>query len=418
MAETEKIKPKKQLVNLVTYGMGQGFNLVTPLLVAPYLYTVFGAEGVGKIGVGMALSFFLIVIIDYGSDIIGVKDVSVNRDDKVKLGKILSTAYTARFFLLCAVLAVMALIYCTVPYFSREKELFLLGLPILIGQFINPTWVFQGVENFKGITILTIASKIIYVAGVFLTAKNPGNYIYVNLWWGIGMIVANLIAFINLSSAYKITLGNTSKAEVIGFLKGNFSMVSSQLFLSLQLYSPIMLISFFTGDAMAGKYRIIEIIVTPFKTYIFLFFNYVYPRVCYLLEKNVKEGLRFWKLYNGANFLFIALCMSVLYVLAGPVIHYFDKEAKEEVIGLLHFGILLPLVLSISIPLKQLLLGWNHEKFYVRLTMVMVAFNIVLLVVLLKFFEIYGVLASLIITEVITALLYAVVIKKKLFRLN
>jgi O-antigen/teichoic acid export membrane protein len=50
--------------------------------------------------------------------------------------------------------------------------------------------------------------------------------------------------------------------------------------------------------------------------------------------------------------------------------------------------------------------------------MVMVAFNIVLLVVLLKFFEIYGVLASLIITEVITALLYAVVIKKKLFRLN
>lgn len=418
MAEIKKIKAKKQLVNLVTYGMGQGFNLVTPLLVAPYLISVFGQGGYGKVGVGMALSFFLIVIIDYGSDIIGVKDVAVNRNDKIRLGKILSTAYVARFLLLCGVLLVMALIYYTVPYFSKEKELFLLGLPILIGQFINPTWVFQGIENFKGITALTIGSKIIYVAGVFLTVKSTGDYIYVNLWWGIGMIVANFIAFSKLCSMYKISIGNTSKSEVSNFLKGNFSMVFSQLFLSLQLYSPIMLISFFAGDAMAGKYKIIEHIVVAFKTYIFLFFNYVYPRVCYLIEKSVKEAMRFWKLYNGVNFIFIAICMSVLYLLAKPVVLYFDKMATDEIAGLLQLAILLPLTLAVSIPLKQLVLGWNHEKFYIRLTMAMVAFNVILLIVLLKFFEIYGVLASLIITEAITGLLYITVIKKKLFRPN
>lgn len=418
MAETGKIKAKKQFVNLVTYGMGQGFNLVTPLLVAPYLISIFGQGGYGKVGVGMALSFFLIVIIDYGSDIIGVKDVAVNRNDKVTLGKILSTAYVARFLLLCIVLLVMTFLYYTVPYFSKEKELFLFGLPILVGQFINPTWVFQGIENFKGITALTIASKIIYVIGVFLTIKNAGDYIYVNLWWGIGMIIANFIAFTRLCSMYKITLGNTSKTEVVNFLKGNFSMVFSQLFLSLQLYSPIMLISFFAGDAMAGKYKIIEHIVVAFKTYIFLFFNYVYPRVCYLIEKNIKQAMRFWKLYNGANFIFIAICMSVLYILAKPVVQYFDKAATDEIAGLLQFAILLPITLAISIPLKQLVLGWNHEKFYIRLTMIMVVFNVVLLVVLLKFFKIYGVLASLIITEAITAVLYVMIIKKKLFRLN
>lgn len=418
MAEIKKIKAKKQLINLVTYGMGQGFNLVTPLLVAPYLISVFGQGGYGKVGVGMALSFFLIVIIDYGSDIIGVKDVAVNRNDKIRLGKILSTAYVARFLLLCGVLLVMALIYYTVPYFSKEKELFLLGLPILIGQFINPTWVFQGIENFKGITTLTIGSKIIYVAGVFLTIKSTEDYIYVNLWWGIGMIVANFIAFSKLCSMYKISIGNTSKSEVSNFLKGNFSMVFSQLFLSLQLYSPIMLISFFAGDAMAGKYKIIEHIVVAFKTYIFLFFNYVYPRVCYLIEKSVKEAMRFWKLYNGANFIFIAICMSVLYLLAKPVVLYFDKMATDEIAGLLQLAILLPLTLAVSIPLKQLVLSWNHEKFYIRLTMTMVAFNVILLIVLLKFFEIYGVLASLIITEAITGLLYITVIKKKLFRPN
>lgn len=418
MTKTGEVKAKKQIVNLITYGMGQGFNLVTPLLVAPYLYLICGPEGYGKVGAGMAISFFLIVIIDYGSDIVGVKDVAVNRDDKTAIGKILSTAYIARFLLLLMVLAVMALLYCTIPYFSREKELFLLGLPILIGQFINPTWVFQGIENFKGITALTISAKIIYVAGVFLTVKNTGDYIYVNLWWGTGMIIANLVGFIKLFRTYTISVSSTSKDEVVTFLKGNFSMVSSQLFLSLQLYSPIMLISFFTGDAMAGKYKIIEQIVVAFKTYIFLFFNYLYPRVCYLLEKNVKQGLRFWKLYNGANFLFITLSMLVLYLFAKPVVSYFDKNASDEIVGLLQFGILIPLTLAISIPLKQLVLAWNYQKLYIRLTMTMVVFNLTALVILLHFFEIYGVLASLVITEIITASVYTIVIKKKLVGLN
>lgn len=418
MTETEKIKPKKQLVNLITYGMGQGFNLVTPLLIAPYLLDIFGPEGYGKVWTGMAISFFLIVIIDYGSDIVGVKDVAVNRDDKVALGKILSTAYIARFFLLCVVLTVMAILYYTIPYFSREKELFLLGLPILIGQFINPTWVFQGIENFKGITALTISAKIIYVVGVFLTVKSAGDYIYVNLWWGVGMIVANLVGFVKLFSTYNIAINNTSKDEVVAFIKGNFSMVSSQLFLSLQLYSPIMLISFFTGDAMAGKYKIIEHIIVAFKTYIFLFFNYVYPRVCYLLEKNVKQGLKFWRLYNGASFIFITLSMLAIYLLARPIICYFDKNAPYEIVELLQFGVLIPLALAVSIPLKQLVLGWDYQKFYIRLTMTMVVFNLIALVVLLRFFEIYGVLTSLLITEIITAAVYAIVIKKKLVGLN
>lgn len=418
MAGTGLIKEKKQLTNLITYGIGQGFSLVSPIIVLPYVTKICGEAGLGKAGVGMAISLFLIVILEYGNDITGVKNVAVNRDNKSKVGSILSTVYSAKLILLCMVLAVMSILYCTIPYFSKEKELFLLGLPILVGQFINPTWALQGIENFKAITALTITSKIIFVIGVFLTVKSSGDYIYVNLWWGIGMIIANLIAFVQLRSTYKITFSNTSKEEVSKFLKGNFSMFSSQIFVSLQLYSPIVLISFFTGDVMAGKYKIIEQIISIFKTYIFLFFSYVYPKVCYLLEKNIKGGLRFWKLYNGINFVFITLGMLVLYVLALPVVTFFKSTTPEESAGYLHLAILIPLILGISIPLKQLVLGWNHQKYYIKLTIVMVAFNIVLLFVLLKFFGIYGVLGSLIITEIITALLYIIPIKKKLFRLN
>jgi O-antigen/teichoic acid export membrane protein len=412
------ILKNKPLHNLLIYGVGQGFNLVTPILVVPYLIAVCGVEGYGKTGVGMAISFLLIVIIDYASDVVGVKDVAVNRDNAPEVSKILSTAYASRLLLLAAVVAVMSLLYIFIPYFNKEKELFFLSLPILLGQCINPSWVFQGLEKFKWITATTILSKLLYVAGVFIWVKTPNDYIYVNLSWGIGMIVPNAFATAYLCVMYNVQAKNTSIQDVLIFLRAHFSMFSSQLFMSLQLYAPMILISFFGGDAMAGKYKVIDQVIVIFKTYIFLFFNYVYPRVCYLLEKNVKEAMHFWTIFNAANFIFIAASMATLFLTAEKVVLYFANDDITEITALLQLALLIPLCLAVSIPLKQLVLGQNKQQFYVRLTTGTVVLNIALLLVLLPFYEIYGVIASLIITEVITALFYLAAIKTKPAVLN
>ena len=157
----------KQNTNLFIYGLGQGFNLITPLLVVPYIVSICGIENYGKISIGMAISFFIMVFIDYGSDIIGVKEVAVNRENPIALEKTFITTFTAKFILVISILIVTSIIFCFVPFFSSERNLFLLGLPILVGQFINPTWFLQGIENFKWITILTILSKLIYLFGIF-----------------------------------------------------------------------------------------------------------------------------------------------------------------------------------------------------------------------------------------------------------
>lgn len=414
----QDIKSNKQFSNLFVYGIGQAFNLLTPLLVVPYIIHVCGEDGLGKIGIAMAFSFFLIVIIDYGTDIVGVKEVSVNRANTTKLAIILSTTYASKLLLLILVVAAASALFFAIPYFSREKELFFVSLTIVAGQFLNPTWVFQGIENFKGITFLNILSKLIYAAGVFIFIKQPGDYSYAVLWWGIGMIVANTITFAYLRSKYSISFSNTSVNEVRDFLRSNFSMSGSQVFVSLQLYAPILLIGFFAGDAMAGKYRIVEYVIVIFKTYLFLFFNFMYPRVCYLLETGTNQALRFWKLYNGINFIFVTTAMAALYMLAAPVVKYFTTESVEEVTGLLRLATFIPVVYAASIPLKQLVLGWNYQKAYIRITVLLVIINMALIMAFLPFYGIYGVLAAIIATEAATGIIYAVLIKNKLQVVN
>lgn len=413
-AKLTTLLTNRQNTNLLIYGLGQAFNLITPLLVVPHIVGICGIANYGKISIGMAVSFFIMVFIDYGSDIIGVKDVAVNRDNHEELEKTFLTTFASKLILLIGVLLVFAVLIWFVPFFNTEKELFFLGLPILIGQFINPTWFLQGVENFKWITILTIISKLIYLFGIFFFIRALGDYVFVNLWWGIGTIAANGFAFVYIYRKYGFSFKNTRKENVLRLLGNNFSMFFSQIFVSLQMYAPIMLIGFFGNNLMAGQYKIVEQIIVIFKTYIYLFFNFVYPRVCFLWEQSIKEALKFWKTFNGLNFIFISCSMAVIYALSDWAVSYFTKTNIAEIAGLLRLAVLIPLLLAVSIPLKQLLLGDNQQKLYVRITMVMVVVNLIAMVLLLDRYKIYGVLLSLVVTEIATIAIYYFNLKGKI----
>ena len=308
----KKILLHEQIQKLSIYGFGQLFNLVTPLLVVPYIVSVCGEENFGKIAVGMAISFFLIVFVDFGSDIVGVREVSVNRENHEELNKIFTTTYAVKAIILVSVLSITTVLIATIPFFKTEKTMFFLGLSVLVGQFINPTWFLQGIENVKWITLLNIVSKSIYLVAIYTTINQESDYVFVNLWWGIGMIAANLFVFALILNKYKFSFSKLNKSEVVKHIRSDFSMFSSQIFVSLQLYAPVVLISFFGSNLMAGQYRIVEQIIVIFKTYIFLFFNYVFPKVCYFLEVDHKRGMKNWKIYNGAFLFFLMKSYLIL----------------------------------------------------------------------------------------------------------
>ena len=409
-----KILFHQQFQKLSVYGFGQLFNLVTPLLVVPYIVSVCGEENFGKTAVGMAIAFFLIVFIDFGSDIIGVREVAVNRDNPEVLNKIFTTTYVVKGIILLLVLTVASIIFHSFPYFKSEKIMFTLGLSVLIGQFLNPTWFLQGIENVKWITLLNIVSKCIYLVGIFFTIKKESDYIYINLWWGLGMIVSNFLVFIWIIKKHQFSFLLVNKDEVFKHIRNDFSMFSSQIFVSLQLYAPVVLISYFGNNLMAGQYRIVEQIIVIFKTYIFLFFNYVFPRVCYLIETDFKRGLKNWIIYNGVNFVFVTMGMLFFHIYSYEIVSYFNPTNRYVLSNLLEVAVFVPLILAISIPLKQLVLAYNYKRFYVYLTSVMVLFNLLAIVILLPKFQVYGVFYSLIATDLIVIIFYLYQLKKNL----
>ena len=141
------------------YGFGQFFNLVTPLLLIPYIVKVCGEENFGKVSVALAISFVLIVFIDYGSELVGVRDITINRNDKKELQRIFLTNLVSRFLVLILVLVVSLVPIFCLPFLQSETILFALSLLIILGQYLNQSWFLQGVDNINWISISNIISS-------------------------------------------------------------------------------------------------------------------------------------------------------------------------------------------------------------------------------------------------------------------
>ena len=404
---------KEKLYNLSVYGIGQVVNILTPLLITPYLIYTCGLENLGVIAMGQAFAYILIVVVDYSSYIIGVKEVSINREEHKVLQDIFNTTYISKIILLSLVILLTFLLTFFIPYFNKNLLVFYFSLTIIIAQAINPTWFFQGVENFLGITIINIFSKIINVIGVVLFITTKGDYIYANLWVGIGGILANLTGFLWILKKYNFSFKSSSLISVKNLLKNDFLFCVSQLFFSIRNYSSVIIIGFFAGNYVAGQFKVIEQIINLFRTYLQMFFKFSYSYVCFEIDKSLKNGIQIWGKFNILNTLLLLFLLSLVYLFSDFVLLFFKVEKKmiPEFVNYLHIALLIPFLIGITLPLEQLLFSLNKNKQYIKLTIISALFNVIGLSIIMTFFGLKESFFLLIITELSLIFIYLLILK-------
>ena len=379
----------------------------------PYLVAICEKEGLGKIGVGFSFALIFIVLVDFGSYINGTKEISINRNNPEIIKRKIVSIYVMKLFLIVILLFLAFLLINFVPFFNKEQAVFFFSFSYVIGQLINPTWIFQGLENYKWISFMNIISKVIYVAGVFIFIKKKDDYIYVNAYLGLGLIISSVIGLISLIKQYDLRFYKTVAQDAILLLKEEFSLTFSQLFLSFYQYLPIMIISYVGGNGMAGQYRIIDQIIMTFRTYLQMFFNFTYAEVCLQIHINLKNGISHWLKYNGINYLFILVLAIIAFVFTEQILLYFNVPLNdlESMKFLFRLGLIIPVFMAISIALKQLLFALGSNKEYINITIGSSIFSLFVFLLLVKNIGLQGAFIATIIIEIMVIVLYSIVIK-------
>lgn len=389
--------------NFFIYGVGQVFNLLSPLIVAPLVIAKCQEAGYGKVGLGFAFALFLILIVDYSFDIKGTKSVSENRHHTEVLETLFSTTIFTKVVLFLIVLLLTAILISFVPFFSQEKKLFILSLSIVFAQVFNPIWFFQGLENFKVISLINIASKITYVSLIVMFIANATDYIFVNLFLGGSALLFNIFGLIYIRNHYHFRIIIPKLTTVQNILKNDFSFCVSQLFLSARQLSPLVLVSYFLGFSVAGQYRVIEQVVNLFRTFSQVFLKFFYAQACYKFITNTKTGWEFWKKYTAMNVLLTTSALVIIAIFTSEILQFFhlSQSTITELDSLFKLALLISFIMSFTLPLEQLMLIQDKSKIYVKITIFVTIVNVALLLFLIKHLELFGIITTLIFAELL-----------------
>ncbi|MGO2733282.1 oligosaccharide flippase family protein [Psychrobacter sp.] len=315
-------------------------SYIFPLLTIPYLARVIGVEGFGKIAFAAAVIVWLKTISDWGFNYTATRDVALNKNDLNKVSEIFSNVLWARIILMLLSLLLLLIAIAFIPYFEENKIILLVSFLLVPGNIFFPEWFFQAMERMKFITILSLASKIVFTLLVFVFIKEKSDFILQPLFISLGFIVSGLFATYIIVGKWKVKIHKPNIREITKTIKGSTDVFINNIMPNLYNSFSVVLLGFYGGSVANGLLDAGTKFINISQQFLTIISRVFFP----LLSRKIDSH----NLYAKINiYLSIFACISLL-VLAPFIIRFFYTEDFISAVIILR-------IMSISIIFSALI---------------------------------------------------------------
>lgn len=204
--------------------------LILPLITAPYISRIMGAERIGIYSYSYSIASYFGLFILMGLSNYGNRTIAAVRDDKKKLSKTFWSIYVMQISM---ALIVIFVYIGYVNYIASNKLMALIQLIYIISVALDINWFFFGMEQFKLTVTRNTIIKFLNVILIFLLVKDQNDlYLY-----GFVMVIGPLLSQLFLWGFLRkyISFAKVSINDVIRHIKPN-----------LVLFIPVIAISIYT----------------------------------------------------------------------------------------------------------------------------------------------------------------------------
>ena len=398
---------KTILNNFFSLSLIQGTNFILPLIVLPYLVKVIGIDKFGLVSFAQALMSYFIIFTDYGFNLTATREIALYRNDHEKLLSIVNKTLLTKIFLCAVSFIVLLFIVSFVPYFSAHAKMYYMAFLLVIGQVLIPSWFFQGIEQMKYLTYINLIAKLIFTALIFFLITQPGDFIYVPLFYSLGNIISGIIALGIMYRQFNMRMQYPVAFTLRGELRKGWNVFVSNFAINGYISSNLFILGLYANNVVLGYYSIADKILYVFRQILNVFFNTTYPQACQKARIGFTEMRKFYKKYFYSFCTLMVILCATLFLLAEPITVFFAKEAVPETILAIRLLSFVPVIICFNIPAFQVLLAYNFQKNYMIVLVGGSLLNIVLNLLLAPALSMIGTTISIIITEIfITAGLY------------
>ena len=167
----------KVIKNYIYNFSNQILMLILPFITTPYVTRVFTSSELGSYGYYNSIVSYFALLATLGIGNYAVKEISSNSSNRSKVfWEIYSIQLIFSFIAL-----VLYILLCLVNNSFHNVIAYILGITLL-SRFIDISWLFQGVEDFRSLTFRSVMIKLIGVVSIFIFIKEESDlYLYIFL---------------------------------------------------------------------------------------------------------------------------------------------------------------------------------------------------------------------------------------------
>lgn len=219
--------------NIILNFVYQLLLLVAPLVTAPYVSRILGANGVGKYSFVVSITTIFSNLVLLGLPKYGSREIAFVQNEKkdrsqrfLELYTIQGIAFSIFFFVYISIIIIR---------FIQQKDSVLqliYGIPVLLAALFNVNWYFWGVEKFRITVSISSFVKIINIILIFFLIKNETDLYKYILLYGFSLLISNLCLFILLK-------------KEISFVHVNMSEVARHVIPVTKFFIPVIAISIY-----------------------------------------------------------------------------------------------------------------------------------------------------------------------------
>ena len=316
------------------------------ILIYPILTRIIGLENFGKVMVANALAILLGILVNYGTLQTTIKDIAILKTNNKLLSEIFCNTLAIRFIIFTVVSFILLLF---ANFIKEDYLLYILILPLVFAEVINPMFFFLGIERLTILNITNLVSKVITLGLIVLFVKSGADSNWVNFLMGIALIATNLYAIIWAIKKYKLKIILPTRQSQVLIIKNNFYVLINNFAVYLQQSLMLFALQWAGNPLLLGAYALCDKVIWSSRLIIISITNSIYPKAAQLYNDNLTKWLSFksqTRKFIGA--LFLIECI-VLFLFPALIIKILAGERNETAIILLKIMAFVPLIASLNL---------------------------------------------------------------------
>ncbi|MEJ9151433.1 flippase [Bacillus smithii] len=406
----------KLVTNFFSLFLLQGISYLLPLITIPYMLQTLGINNYGLVALSQSLNMILTVLVDYGFNLTATKQIAVARRDIKKLQMIYSSVLLVKVLLSAVAFTCVMFLVMFIQPFKSHPTLFLLSFGITLGGAILPTWLFQGLEEMKYVTLLNIISRVITTLGIFVLIHSSKDLLLVPTLFSISQILAGILSLILVRSKFNIKIEIPSKQYIKKQLREGLEVFVSNIAITSFTSGNTLMLGILSNEVNVGYYSSGEKLASMASGIVIPFSQTLFPHVSSLVNESKDRAKEF---LNRALYVIVSITFPItlfILIFADFIVSLMYGENIKQISVVLRILAFLPTLVGLSNFFgTQTMLTFGYNKEFLKVFAQASLVNMVIVILLVPRFGYIGTAVAALSTEFyITVKMYFFLKKEKL----